>query len=152
MLAQRKFAREQYSRIDMIRHRLECLKDNLLLIASEEEYQKHYRFFEKILKKLSHEIESMPAGYRYQGVYYIKEPYTIPPEYTKHEGSIFMREDLVSWQKEDEGYPDGAYYRTVFKDPKGEQLLTKEDAVPVPNYPSRWEVMAQQESRITTHV
>ena len=76
-----------------------------------------------------------------------QEPYTIPPEYTKHEDSIFMREDLVSWQKEEAGYPDGAYYRSVFKDPKGEHPLTKEDAKPVAEYPSRWAVLAQQDAK-----
>jgi len=147
MLAQRKFAQDQLSRLEGIRHRLGCLKDNIVLVSGEEGYQKHYRFFEKILKKLNNEINAMPAGYRYQGVYYIKEPYTIPPEYTKHEDSIFMREDLVSWQKEEAGYPDGAYYRSVFKDPKGEHPLTKEDAEPVAEYPSRWSVVAQQDAK-----
>lgn len=59
----------------------------------------------------------MPIGFRYTGTFYTKNSYTIPPTFEKHEGAVYMREDLMSWQIEEEetenqGY---TYRKNIYK-------------------------------------
>ena len=82
----------------------------------------------KIRFFISHQTENP------QPVDYLKKPYTIPAEFEKCKGSLYMRENLVSWQIEKEdGKLDYTYYRAVYKKPHGE-LIKREEAKPV--YPT----------------
>ena len=40
-------------------------------------------------------------GFRYAGTFYIKKPYSTEIEFEKYEGTLYMREDLVSWKIEE---------------------------------------------------
>ena len=75
----------------------------------------------------------MPIGYRYTAVFYIKNSYSSAPStFTKCDGVVFMREDLVSWQIEKgTESPDPSYHRNIYKEPKEGCELKREDAEPV---------------------
>ena len=100
-------------------------------LSNEAEYNRTVEHYDQLILALTKEIYELPIGYRYTGTYYLKKPYTIPAEFEEGYGSLYMKENLVSWQIEKEpGVCDYAYYRAVFKKPNGAQI-TKEDAEPV---------------------
>ncbi len=102
-----------------------------ILLSNEAEYNRTVEHYDHLILALTKEIQTLPIGYRYTGIYYLKKPYSMPAEFEEGSGSLYMKENLVSWQIEKEpGICDYAYYRAVFKKPNGAQL-TKEDAKPV---------------------
>lgn len=107
------------------------LKDKIISLSTQSEYDRTIKHYDDLIEALEKEIKTLPIGYRYTGTYYIKKPYIIPAEFEEHKGSIFMKENLVSWQIEKEpGVLEYPYYRAVFKKPFGD-YLTKEDGKPV---------------------
>ncbi|MDA0912096.1 MAG: hypothetical protein O2809_11185, partial [Proteobacteria bacterium] len=69
----------------------------------------------------------------YTGTFYLKKPYTIPSEAVKLKGSIYMREDLVSWvvESEDDYAKNLGYVRDAYKDKAMTKKFSKDDAVAV---------------------
>jgi hypothetical protein len=98
----------------------------------QQEYERTIQHYDKLIEKLTEELLSLPIGYRYKGVFYIKNSYTLPATFEKCEGVVYLREDLVSWQIE-EGVekPDSGYHRNIFKYPTDGAELKREDAEPV---------------------
>lgn len=104
---------------------------DIIGLSNQTEYDRTIRHYDDLMKTLAKKIQKLPIGYRYTGTYYLKKPYTMPPEFEKREGSLYMRENLVSWQIETEpGVCEYSYHRTVSKRPYGESI-TREDAKPV---------------------
>ena len=107
------------------------MEKDIILLSSQADYTRSVNHYNYLITALEKELATFPIGYRYTGVYYLKKPYTMPPEFIEGSGSLYMRENLVSWQIEKElGVCEYPYYRAVFKKPYGD-LITKEDAVPV---------------------
>ena len=130
-----KHVRDTLYSIQWLKERNEYHSKELIRLGGEKLYQQTNVFYDKVVNQLEEEIKELPIGYRYTGAYYLKKPYSyaMPAEFEKFEGSIFMREDLVSWQREkDDGSLDYTYYRTIYKtaDVNG-KIITREDAVPV---------------------
>ena len=104
---------------------------DIIEFSEQAEYDRTIKHYDDLIASLTKEIQMLPIGYRYTGTYYLKKPYTMPPEFEEHIGSLFMRENLVSWQVEKEpGKYEYSYYRLVLKSPHGEQI-TRADAKPV---------------------
>jgi hypothetical protein len=119
------------SMITHSKERYEYLEKEIIPLSNQAEYNRTIEHYDHLILGLNKEIEALPIGYRYTGTYYLKKPYTQPAEFEEGSGSLYMKENLVSWQIETEpGVYDYAYYRAVFKKPFGDQI-TKEDAEPV---------------------
>lgn len=104
---------------------------DIIEFSDQAEYDRTIKHYDDLMTTLTKEIQMLPIGYRYIGTYYLKKPYTMPPEFEEHTGALFMRENLVSWQVEKEpGKYEYSYYRAVFKKPYGD-LITRADAKPV---------------------
>jgi hypothetical protein len=124
--------------IKRLLHNLKTLKDNyqqILKDMSELIDIENVKFkdpFSELIEILKKEKESLPIGYRYTGHFYMKQSCYNSDQFTKYDGVLFMREDLVSWLIENGVEPpDPCYHRNVFKEPKYGCELTKEDAEPV---------------------
>lgn len=79
---------------------------------------------EKIIE-LKKELDILPIGHEYQGVYYKKTS----DGFVKMEGQLFMREDLVSWI--DPTIKDSIYMRSIYIEPSYDKELTREHGKPV---------------------
>ena len=107
------------------------MEKDIISLSNQAEYNRVVEHYDNLIMALTKHIQALPIGYRYTGIYYLKKPYTMPAEFEEGSGSLYMKENLVSWQIEKEpGVCDYAYYRAVFKKPYGAQLR-KEDAEPV---------------------
>lgn len=104
---------------------------DIIGLSNQVEYDRTIKHYDDLITTLTKELQTLPIGYRYTGTYFLKKSYTMPPEFEEHSGSLYMRENLVSWQIEAEpGRCENSYYRSVYKKPYGE-LITREDAEPV---------------------
>lgn len=123
---------ELLSKIKKIKERyLSIEKDMVSILSNKTEYDNTVAHYDHVIADLETELKNQPIGYRYTGEYYLKKPYVMPAEYMKGSGSLFMRENLSSWQVETEpGVYDYSYHRAVYKQLDG-PLLTREDAEPV---------------------
>ena len=107
------------------------MEKDILSLSSQVDYNRSVNHYDYLMTALEKELATFPIGYRYTGIYYLKKPYTMPPEFIEGTGSLYMQENLVSWQIEKEpGVCEYPYYRAVYKKPYGD-LITREDAVSV---------------------
>ena len=123
--------------ISSIKNRYEYIKKEVIETTTEEEYAKTLEHYDQLLDKFTQKLISLPIGFRYNGVFYIKRSYpVVPATFDRYEGVVYMREDLVSWQIE-EGLerPDYGYHRNIFKEPKEGAELTRDDTIPVYHTP-----------------
>lgn len=120
------------SNVKLLKTKYEHLYKELEHIISEQEYEQTITNYNRIIEKLNQELKLLPVGFRYSGIFYTKNSYTIPPTFEKHEGVVYMREDLITWQIEqgieNQGY---SYRRNVYKEPKDGTELKKEEAQPI---------------------
>ncbi len=115
------------SSVEHLKRQYVYMAKNIIEITCQADYDRTIKHYDHLITALTEEIKTLPIGHRYTGTYYIKKPYTIPVEFVACSGSLFMRENLVSWQVEKEqGVYDYPYYRAVFKEPHGAQIR-KED-------------------------
>jgi hypothetical protein len=129
-----KYTRDTLNSIEILKSKHEYLGKELIRVAGQDLYEQTSKYYDNVISKLTEEMRLLPIGYRYSGTFYLKKPYTVPIEFEKIEGSIFMREDLVSWQIESNGSNQNqtyAYHRSVFKKPELNTEIRKEDGVPV---------------------
>ena len=133
MTAQRKNIKNDIETLDRILWLFKYKKDAFIGASSGSEYDKTIDYVKGIMDKLKDERQKLPIGYRYTGTFYLKKPYTIPSKAVKIKGSIFMREDLVSWVVEsEEGYAKTlGYVRDTYKDTALTKKFSKDDAVAV---------------------
>lgn len=123
---------ELLTKIKKIKERtLSTEKELVSILSNKAEYDQIIAHYDHVITDLEKELKNQPIGYRYTGDYYLKKPYVMPAEFIKGSGSLFMRENLSSWQVETEpGVCDYSYHRAVYKQLDG-PLLTREDAEPV---------------------
>ena len=107
------------------------LKQDFLRLEAEENQQQVLEFYERVIAKLNKELNKIPIGYRYTGVFYIRKSYTFPPAYEQISGSAFMREDLSSWAIENEARFKFSYHREIFREGNDTTPITRDDAEPV---------------------
>ena len=100
-------------------------------LEDEGNQQKMLKFYARVIAKLNKELNKIPIGYRYTGVFYIRKSYTFPPAYEQISGSAFMREDLSSWAIENEARFKFSYHREIFRKGNDTTPITRDDAVPV---------------------
>ena len=132
MQKSRKYAKEDLNRIDWIREKCKYINRELIRLGGEEKYNQALNYFDKMFAKLEKEVKALPIGYKYEGTFYLKKPYTPTVEFEKVEGSAYQREDLISWTiKREDGKEDYAYYQRLFKEPNLESEITREIAEPV---------------------
>lgn len=134
MSTSRKYVNSMLSSVQFLKAKYENMKNDIVSLTSQAEYEQTIQHYDTLQLKLSAELLSLPVGYRYTGSFYIKKPYVLPVAFAEHYGTIFMREDLVSWLIESGVEPnDYSYHRTLFKVPKegSEFELKREDAEPV---------------------
>tara|TARA_R110002167_G_scaffold116781_1_gene292202 strand:+ start:2432 stop:2848 length:417 start_codon:yes stop_codon:yes gene_type:complete len=129
MLQQRKKANSDCYNIGTLKRTLKYIKDRLVDLSNEAEYEKISSYFEKAELKLREQIKEMPLGHKFTGTFYLKKPYSIEPVSIKVIGSAFIKEDLVSWQIEtdDESIHSQGYHRAVYKDKAMTVKLERED-------------------------
>lgn len=114
--------------INTIKDKYIAITNDMIELSGEAEVDRTMAHYDQAIASLEKELQTHPIGYRYTGIYYLKKPYTQPPIFEKHSGSLYMQEHLVSWQVEnDQGKLEYPYYRAVYKQPEGE-LITREDA------------------------
>ncbi len=119
--------------IGWLKERHEFSKKELTRLMSDAQYNEVLAFYDGAISKLTEEINALPVGYRCEGTFYIRKPYSMPVEFMKVEGAIFMREDLVKWKVEndDENFAY-SYYDKVYKEPcLDADIFTRADAHPV---------------------
>lgn len=132
MSKSRKYINSVISNIQFLKHKYENVKEDIIRVTSQIEYQRTIEHYDTLIAKLSDELLSLPIGYRYTGRFYIKKPYSIPIVFEEHYGTVYLREDLVSWQIDSGVEPKDYYYhRTILKKPKEGFELKREDAEPV---------------------
>ncbi len=91
------------------------LEKEIISVSTQAEYDRTVDHYDQLILALTKELHALPIGYRYTGPYYLKKPYTMPPEFEEGSGSLYMKENLVSWQTETgPGVYDSPYYRAVF--------------------------------------
>ena len=128
----RKYLYSTILSIESLKNKYEYAEKDIKRATSQDEYEQTIQHYDKLIANLNKELMLLPIGYRYTGTFYIKNSYNIPAIFTKHEGVVFMREDLVSWQIEKgPERPDPSYHRNIYKEPCEGAELKKEDAKPV---------------------
>ena len=114
--------------LEHLKSRYESYEQDVARLLSVDEFQKTIAHFDKLLEKMAEEVVTLPIGYRYSGIFYIKSPYKYPVEFEKIEGSAFMREDISSWQLyKSNGEPIHGYVRLIYREPNFESEIKKSD-------------------------
>ncbi len=129
----RKALIKTYNAISSLKERNEYLKEALINLKPADEFNKLLSYYDGAMSKLAEMINALPIGYRYEGTFYIRKPYSIPIEFIRIEGAVFLREDLVKWTIENSGEEyDYSYFDKVYKSPSlNAELITKNDTQPV---------------------
>jgi len=110
---------------------LQNCHDFLQALGEIEIFQTINGHYENIIAKLRAEMKKQPIGYRYTGKFYIKGGDSAADDYTLIDGSLFMRQDLISWQIEN--CPEHAHQRPrdAYKSIAPIVKITREDTVAV---------------------
>ena len=122
-----------YGRADHLGHLLSFLSQSVNRHLEEGAFEDLYSKIQKLKECLKEELKAQPIGYMYKGVYYKKNPDHMiisnsAPEFEKMEGTLYMREDLVTWYDD---YPNGYYIKNVCKTPNINDPLLREDGKPI---------------------
>ena len=139
----RKYIDNLLSKVTDLKQQYKYSEKDLIRLSSQIEYEQIIQHFEQLIAKLTKELMALPIGHRYSGTFYLKKPYSIPAVFEKYDGSLLMREGLISWQPEKGTQPASTnnYCRQAFKQPNNDSEITKADAVPVyatnPEFPWR---------------
>ena len=133
----RKQTQDKLRRIENIIQMIKTMDGDSIDLFGQRKHQNTLSQFASIAQKITDQIKTLPIGHRYTGTFFLKIPYTLPAEYKKIDGSIFMREHQVSWEVEDgKGFQNQCYYRFIYKTASDDhnQLITRDDAEPVFTY------------------
>ena len=132
MIKSIKYINSLMCNVKSLKSKYEDLKKEIIGLTSQQEYEQTLQHYDKLITKFKDELLTLPIGYRYTGVFYIKNSLTIPAVFEKYDGVVYLREDLISWQIE-KGLerPDYGYHRNIFKEPMAGAELRRADAVPI---------------------
>ena len=125
----RKQVMDKISSLEILKERFDYYRDDFIRLSGKKEFEKTDKYYDGIISKLTKEMYLMPIRHRYTGTFYLKIPYTVPAEYEKLKGSVYMQEHLVSWEVEEpklERYQN--YYRAVYKKPEAGAEMMRDDA------------------------
>ena len=117
--------------IEYLKRTFQYNKDIFVENQGEDLYNKQIGFLDDTIEKLSEIIEKIPVGHRYEGTYYVRVPYTNPPESEKVTGTAFLREDLVSWERETGAGEFEGLKRDIYKDPEMLIPIKRDEGRPV---------------------
>ena len=131
MIGERKRLKEDVYRLESLLRNLGYTKELLVSLKGDESFEQHQAYLESAIDDCKKKAQELPIGHRYTGKFFVKKPYTIPAEYECHEGSLFMREDLVTWQREIEGEQYQPWQRVVYKDLETMTEIKRSDGQPV---------------------
>lgn len=130
-----KYTRENLSSIKWLMGRHEHFEKEFVRLMGQQAYEQTKQFYREVIAKLSEEMQQLPIGYIYTGIFYLKTPYIVPIQFEKIQGSAFMREDLISWQIESNDPTQKqkyyGYHRIIYKEPDLKTEIAKADATPV---------------------
>ncbi|MGI9215196.1 MAG: hypothetical protein ACR2HS_06115 [Gammaproteobacteria bacterium] len=128
----RKYIYSTILNIESLKRKYEYTAKDIIRATSQDEYEQTIKHYDKLIASLNKELLLLPIGYKYTGVFYIKNSYNIPATFEKHDGVVFMREDLVSWQiQEGLERQELSYRRNIYKKPCEGGELRRENAEPV---------------------
>jgi len=132
MSKSRKYINGVMSNIKFLKSKYENSKEDIIRLTNQAEYERTIKHYNNLIEQLLEELLALPIGYRYTGKFYLKKPYVLPVVFTEHYGTVYRREDLVSWQIESGvETKDYSYHRTIFKKPEEGIELKIEDAEPI---------------------
>jgi len=132
-MSDRKKVIDTINGISFLLERHQHNSEELIRLLGAKEYKQISDLYNKAIAKLKKEKYALPIGHRYTGTFYVKKPYTMPTAYDEITGSVFMREDLVSWKVEDVEKYNFSYFRAVYREPNDDagSEITREDGEPV---------------------
>jgi hypothetical protein len=120
--------------LDRAKRVFEWKKESIQPFTTKKAYNEFISYIDNLVVQAQKELDSIPLGYRYTGTFYLKRAYSIPAESIKVTGTMYMREDLVSWKIEesDNDYANSLFYvRSIFKDKKMTKEFTRADCIEV---------------------
>ena len=100
MVESRKNIIESLHSVRSLKHKHERWKNIFIKTSGEKAFQECVNYYDELTEKLNEKIVTLPIGFRYIGVFYIKNSYAYEVEFTKYEGTLYVREDLISWEIE----------------------------------------------------
>lgn len=110
-------------------------KNDFVSLLGEESFNHSIHYYDDLIEKLKIKVNSLPVGFRYTGIFYIKKPYSTEISFEKYEGRLYMREDLVSWKIEEGRKGNEPFLnRFVYREPFVSSSLIKKgdfDVLPV---------------------
>ena len=121
----RKNLEQKIRDLNELMRRLEYEKDFLVKSKGEGEYLHFANYLQSSIDVLEAKKKKLPIGHRYTGTFYLRVPYSSPARTERFEGSIFMKEDLVSWHREHEDAY--GYHRAAYKDPEMKEEIQRTD-------------------------
>ena len=128
----REYIANLLANIKLFKSKYENFKEDVLKLTNNLEYEQVIQHYTKLIKLLENQLSFSPIGYRYKGVFYIKNSYTIPATFDKHEGIVYVREHKLRSQSEHEVKESTtSYFHNIFKVPIDGGELKQEDFKPV---------------------
>ena len=123
--------KQSLGRAESVLLSLKSIEKEFVEKEGQTAYEKVKEHCGNVVDKLKAEAKASPIGFRYTGTFYIRKPYSISVEYEKIEGSAYQREDLVSWQIENDKSRSQSYFRSIFKAPNMRSEISRADTKPV---------------------
>jgi hypothetical protein len=67
-----KYTRETLNSIKLLQGKHEYFKKEFIRLMGQTSYEQTQNYYQEVIIKLTEEIEQLPIGYRYTGVFYLK--------------------------------------------------------------------------------
>tara|TARA_B110000908_G_C10143263_1_gene397812 strand:+ start:513 stop:947 length:435 start_codon:yes stop_codon:yes gene_type:complete len=144
MLGSRKNTLEHLKAVYSLKNKHEKLKNIFVNASGEQSFQQCLNYHDELIQKFKEKLTIMPIGFRYTGTFYIKKSYSLELEFVKYDGTLYMREDLVSWEIESGRNGNEPFLnRFVYREPfLNSPLIKKEDADILPVFEKQVEIIA----------
>ena len=133
MINSRKHAKNTLRSVRSLKEKHEYLKEYHVRLMGQSAFDQMQSSYDEFILKLVEAIKKLPIGNRYSGTFYVRNPYSVPIEYDKIDGTAFMPENLVSWKIENIEKYKYSYARAIYREPNdnAENEIKREDAEPV---------------------
>ncbi len=73
----RKYIADLLSSVKFQKNKYEYIQKEITRLMGQQEYERTIQHYDKLIEKLNEELLSLPIGYRYKGVFYIKNSYNL---------------------------------------------------------------------------
>ncbi len=84
----RKYIYSTILNIESLKRKYEYAVKDIVRATSQDEYEQTIKHYDKLIANLNKELFLLPIGYRYTGLFYIKNSYNIPATFEKHEDTV----------------------------------------------------------------